>query len=142
MRQIKFRGKRLDNDEWVYGFLYQLELLPYCGLGAMILTDDDNCESDAIIPFNLAFRKGVDLFMVDKETVGQFTGLHDADGKEIYEGDLLLSFENSEVFEVVYDAPRFCFKDNDFGFRFLNHPENFLVCGNAYDAPKEGGKEE
>ena len=133
MRTIKFRGKRLDNDEWVYGFLYQLELLPYGGLGTMILTDDDNFESDAIIPFNLAFRKGVDLFMVDPDTVGQFTGLHDVDGKEIYEGDLLMSHENGEVFEVVYDAPRFCFKDNDFGFRFLNHPEFFGVCGNVFD---------
>lgn len=67
------------------------------------------------------------------ETVGQFTGLTDADGKDIYEGDLLLSDENAEVFEVVYDAPRFCFKDNDFGFRFLNHPEFFHVVGNIND---------
>ena len=53
-----------------------------------------------------------------------------------------MSDENAEVFEVVYDAPRFCFKDNDFGFRFLNHPEHFHVIGNRYDNPElieEGG---
>lgn len=73
------------------------------------------------------------IYRVDPATVGQFTGLTDADGKEIYEGDLLLSDENAEVFEVVYDAPRFCFKDNVFGFRFLNHPEFFHVIGNIHD---------
>ena len=138
MRTIKFRGKRLDNDEWVYGFLYQLELLPCGGLGTMILTDDDNCESDAISPFNLAFRKGVDLFMVDPDTVGQFTGLQDAECVDIYEGDLLLSQECGEVFEVIYDAPHFVLNDNDLGYRFLNHPGNFMVIGTTHDIEKGG----
>lgn len=113
MRTIKFRGKDFTGTWW-YGFL-------------------SSYEGNAVIhPMKCV---GVSM-MVDEETVGQFTGLTDKDGKEIYEGDCLLSDENAEVFEVVYDAPRFCFKDNDFGFRFLNHPENFAVIGNAHDNPE------
>lgn len=119
MRTIKFRAKCAQDSryagEWVYGSCAQCEqsddVLIICAI-----TDSCSC-----------------TFHVDPATVGQFTGLHDANGVEIYEGDLLLSHENSEVFEVVYDAPRFCFKDNDFGFRFLNHPENFGVVGNIHD---------
>lgn len=121
MRTIKFRGKTEITNEWVYGFF----------------TMGGFAKGEQIVVRHL-IDDGL-LWDVDPETVGQFTGLHDANGIEIFEGDLLLSFENSEVFEVVYDAPRFCFKDNDFGFRFLNHPENFCVIGNVYDEHKEGG---
>jgi len=142
MRTIKFRGKRLDNNEWVYGYLYELALPS--GEASMILTQDNNHLDTHLEPkYHLAFTLWVDLFLVDPETVGQFTGLQDADGNDIYEGDMLLSDENAEVFEVVYDAPRFCFKDNVFGFRFLNHPEFFHVIGNRYDNPElieEGGE--
>jgi len=116
MRTIKFRGKRVNDGQWVYG---DLETRPTLEVAAIHQYDENgiyDCQD-----------------YVDRDTVGQFTGLHDINGKEIYEGDLLMSHENGEVFEVVYDAPRFCFKDNDFGFRFLNHPEFFGVCGNVFD---------
>lgn len=120
MRTIKFRGKDFAGNWW-YGFL-------------------TTCKGNTVI--HNAKDQLVSTILVDSATIGQFTGLTDADGNEIYEGDLLLSDENAEVFEVVYDAPRFCFKDNDFGFRFLNHPEHFHVIGNRYDNPElleEGG---
>ena len=70
-RIIKFRGRRFDNDKWVYGNL--------------VIDDSGNCE---IIDYesNREIRH-----VVDGSTIGQFTGLKDAQGQEIYEGDIIRS---------------------------------------------------
>ena len=124
MRTIKFRGKT-PNGSWVIGDLENSPIGKFCRIHEYSENGLYKGQTD-VIP----------------DSVGQFTGLQDRNGQEIYEGDLLLSHENGEVFEVVYDAPRFCFKDNDFGFRFLNHPEFFGVCGNVFDDHLNGGDHE
>lgn len=72
MRTIKFRGKRIDNGEWVYGDYY---------------TDQVDRGGDCAIDIFLIRNDVHEDFEVKESTVGQFTGLKDYIQNDIYEGD-------------------------------------------------------
>lgn len=140
IRTIIFRGKRTINGEWIEGYLVKLgresfsdperygicnKAIPLCGSGVCY-----NLKIDEVIP----------------ETVGQYTGLTDKNGKKIFEGDILSYIEEIEtrsrgketlkgIYEVKFE---YC------GFSPLdclacNHLE---IIGNIHDNPEllKGGE--
>ena len=124
MRQIKFRGKRTDTGEWIYGDL--------------LTSNGTECE---ISDWNDVVYSRYD---VDPDTVGQFTGLLDKNGKEVYEGDIITD-SDGDVGQMCWDEGclEYYTQYNDgLQDRFSCwHPCE--VVGNNFDNPElmEGGEE-
>ena len=122
MREIKFRGKRLDNGEWVYGYLIGNDVI----VGDIVESSNEY--------FNTEF-----WYKVDPKTVGQFTGIKDENGTGIYEGDILRD-EFDRVFRVYWvdGEARFTIRQKKRKteyFMVISHIHP-VVIGNIYENPE------
>jgi uncharacterized phage protein (TIGR01671 family) len=129
MREILFKGKRVDNGKWVYGYLFRSikSTVKSVNLGYYIQVIDEN----------LSYIS----YEVDPETVSQFTGLKDKNGINIFENDIIKHINRNEIYTCVWVEDYACFafiEDIEFGecYYFQKVDEEKLsIIGNVCDDP-------
>ena len=135
MREILFRGKRLDNGEWVEGF--------YCSMAETTYAFKEDYERNPVATHHyIAYSQMTDwglpnkmyLREVDPTTVGQYTGLTDKNGKRVFEGDILLNTTFGDKWVTEYEDGAFVLKlIGDIERVFLGIVVGFAVIGNIHD---------
>ena len=131
MREILFRGKTKVYNKWVYGW--------YCG---KILNHDMHSteESSQIID-----DKTLYWHTCEPDTVGQFTGLTDKNGKKIFDGDVVLypwnDQDNPEIFTIKFKDGQFIaspVKETEDYWDFMvgGYSKEMEIIGNIHDNPE------
>ena len=122
MRDIEFRGKRTDNGEWVYGNLVR------------------GCDEKYVYIVEFGNRELCRNYVnVNPETIGQYTGLTDKNGKKIFEGDIGRRRDDIFLIDWSEEKAAFVMIFHDYICEILYLEEMWddaEVVGNIHDNPE------
>ena len=134
-REILFRGKRVDNGEWIEGYF---------------LPGNERKSLHPCIFVYLPETQSFECFDIDIDTLGEYTGVKDKNGTRIFEGDIIkiTGFHTTAIAAVKYGSPSekstswgWYFDDNDGHTYFLMSKAfckdyNAIIIGNIHDNPE------
>lgn len=141
-REILFRGKRIDNGEWIEGGFCKHQNRTLCAIGDSLKPEDIDylILKSGFSDWNMP--KPLEAYAVTPSTVGQFTGLTDKNGKRIFEGDIVKVFDsviNEFVNVECFYWNEFCqftFKNTNEDLSFLNN-ESIEIIGTIHDKTEQ-----
>jgi hypothetical protein len=114
---VKFNGNNMFSGDWIYG--------------ALIYNNDPHTVEDVIADAYIRepLRNLANPIEIDTKTIGQYTGLKDKNGKEIYEGDICLDIDG--IRRVVR------YLDGSWSWQYYENPQDhWEVIGNIYENPE------
>ncbi len=126
MREILFRGKRVDNGEWVQGFLTKRK---FAGKEYFAIEQSER----KIVTYDYEYV--MQPYEIIPETVGQYTGLTDKNGKKIFEGDIVKAITSNIVGED-FEATVVVNLDNYELMCDIEHSHELEVIGNIHNNPE------
>ena len=140
MRDILFRGKSTETNQWCYGGFHIWKKRQICVLGDDKLKDDEISYVITVNSFaDWNMPRTMQAVEVIADTVGQYTGLTDRNGRKIFEGDIVnILTENEEFGIITYDDGGFFVDASTFSVDFMNNinGSDIEVIDNIHDNPK------
>ena len=135
----------IPENEWIFGTILRIPAPPVCfGKSETdkyyIQFPDPRYMPDWNMPYKMVQGE------VNPDTIGQYTGLHDKNGKEIYEGDIVkIKYRDEDIGKVIYEHNGFSIDVTNMNKNYgrVSFVNNFMeVIGNIYDNPELLGGEE
>ncbi len=141
MREILFRGKRIDNGEWAEGYYVLIGSCHRIYTGEIDINKSFENQYGLLIPEKTNY-------LVNPKTVCQYTGLTDKNGKKIFEGDIVKTskfgvddgnghnFSGFDLFSVKWDNGGFALFNRRRRFNLREDEKAYEVIGNIFDNPE------